>query len=195
MKTKIYLLAITILICFSCKKQQDHQISDEEIKIDSLSTFEQWDIEHFPDGAIMFLDIPYSDPKDTIELLTISVPCKDKEIRPIDITFYVSNNVLSDSGIKLIFANYIDDKIVFNEDETIIPFVDSKEEDIIVRIKNGYITIENETVDILQNFLDYEIVFFNLKYPNGESKSVMLHLFHFQNQYRNLREERSMVSE
>ena len=199
MKTKIYLLIIICLIGFSCKKQSEKQAQNEEIKIDKRDNLiKRWDIEHYPDGAIMFLDIPYSDQKDSIEYLTIAILCKDKEMRPISISFGVLNNIfLSDSGIKLTFANYIgeDNEIVFDEDETMIPFVEFSETYIIARVENGYIIIENEKIDILQKFLDNEIVFFSLKYPNGELKSIILHLFDFQSQYQKLREERSMLSE
>ena len=202
MKTKIHLLVIVCLIGCSCKKQLEKQAQNEEIKpfitdsIDSL--VERWDIEHYPDGAIMFLDIPYNDEKDSIEYLTIAILCKDKKIRPISISFVISNNIFSsENGIKLLFANYIGkgDEIVFDENDVMIPFVESSEEDMIARIENGYITDESEKIDIFQKFLDNEIVFFDLKYPNGELKSIMLHLFDFQNQYRKLKEERSMLSE
>jgi hypothetical protein len=139
-----------------------------------------WDVKDFPKGRMMFLDVPYTVESKT-EYLTLTVAKETSNQRPNFISVIVPND-LSDSKIMEIVFTYKNDSLT----QTVYPMFENCHEDYcIFRMHNSYaVDKANNQVDVIRNFLRYDVVFFNFERKNGLKSSVSVPLFSFKEQYK-----------
>jgi len=184
----LFILSFSVFLIFfaACNspKEKAATISEpNEIKnaqkniLDSLFL---WDVEDFPKGRMMYLDVPYTvDGKK--EYLTLTVAKETSNQRPSFISVIVPND-LSDSKImEIVFTNN-----TYSISQTVYANLDKCKDDFCAfRMNNAYaVDKANNQVDVIRNFLKYDEVYFNFEHKNGLKSSVSVPLFSFKEQYK-----------
>ena len=149
-----------------------------------------WDIQKFPKGELMFLDVPYMHAGKT-EYLTLTV-AKNKSVdRPAFISVIVPSTINQANGLFIAYAKDARDASNKRKMEIVkgltcnLDFEKCDTSACTARIIGGYV-IDAETktkIDEYQNFLTYDHVLFLVIYPDGSRKSIAVPLFSFRRQY------------
>jgi hypothetical protein len=188
---KKHLLAIIILCgLFNIGYAQDKNI---KAMADSAVKAFTWDVQKFPKGEMMFIDVPYLHDKKT-DYLTITV-AKNKSVnRPAFISVIVPANVSKANGIFIGFAKDVKDSAGKRKLEIIkgltchLDFEKCDTALCTARIMGGYL-VDAETknkLDEYQHFLTYDHLMFLVVYADGSHKSIAVPLFSFRKQYQTL---------
>lgn len=184
------MLILTLLLFDSAYSQNPDSL--EDIADAAVKMF-TWDIQKEERGTLMFLDVPYQrDNQDSEEYLTLTVAKDKNQKRPEFISIILPNNVVQANGIFIAFATAKTNdrwKIEF-EKSVKVPFEKCSEEKntCTARIIGGYVKDDEtkEKVDIFQNFMDFDHVFFLFTFPDGSHESVGVPLCFFKEQYKKL---------
>jgi hypothetical protein len=182
-KLPILLLIILFAACNSPKEKTATISEPNEIKNapkDSMDYFFVWDVEDLPKGRMMYLDVPYTVDGKT-EYLSLTVAKETSNERPSFISVIVPND-LSDSKIMEIVFTYKNDSLT----QTVYPKFENCQEDYCTfRMLNAYaVDKANNQVDVIRNFLRYDVVYFNFERKNGLKSSVSVPLYSFREQYK-----------
>lgn len=180
-----FLLLIFFLVaCSSANKKETKVITEKNKstsnlpnKVDSLFA---WDIETLPKGIMMYLDVPYTVDGKT-EYLSLTVAREATNERPTFISVIVPND-LDDSGvIEMIFTNKN-----YSLSQAVYANLDNCKEDFCAfRMNNAYaVDKAKKEVDVIRNFLTYDVVYFNFVRRNGSKSSVSVPLHSFKELYK-----------
>lgn len=150
-----------------------------------------WDVRSTQRGPMMFLDIPYqhADSNET-EYLTLTVAKEYARERPVFISVIVPDNIKKSNGIFLGFAKGKDNSV---NDLVNLPIQnctkESKNNFCTARIMDGFAinTKTKQTIDVFQDFMKFDQVYFMISYADGSHKSISVPLFSFKEQYKQLK--------
>ncbi len=182
-KLTFFIFLILFAACNSPKEKTASISEPNEMKNapkDSMDYFFVWDVEDLPKGRMMYLDVPYTVDGKT-EYLSLTVAKEALNKRPSFISVIVPND-LSDSKIMEIVFTYKNDSLT----QTVYPKFENCQEDYCTfRMLNAYaVDKANNQVDVIRNFLRYDVVYFNFERKNGLKSSVSVPLYSFKEQYK-----------
>jgi hypothetical protein len=153
-----------------------------------------WQVQKFPKGEMMFLDVPFIHTGKKTEYLTLTIAKNKKADRPAFISVIVPSNIQKSSGLFIGFAKDAKDASNKRKLEIIkgltchLDFEKCDSAICTARITGGYLmdTETKKKVDEFQNFLTYDHVMFLVLYPDGSHKSIAVPLALFRKQYQGL---------
>lgn len=146
-------------------------------KVDSLFV---WDVEILPKGIMMYLDVPYTVDGKT-EYLSLTLAREATNDRPTFISVIVPNNLDDSEIMEMMFTNRN-----YSLSQTVYPDFDKcKDNFCAFRMNNAYaVDKAKKVVDVIRNFLTYDVVYFNFVRRNGAKSSVSVPLYSFKKQYK-----------
>jgi hypothetical protein len=193
MNIKKRMLWTFVIIC-SYTNIAHSQTKDLKALADSAVKAYTWEVQKFPKGEMMFLDVPYVHKGGKVEYLTLTVAKNKSAGRPAFISVIVPSNIDKGNGL---FIAYAKDTIDAKKRRSMkmvkgitcrLDFEKCDTATCTARIIGGYV-IDAETknkLDEYQYFLTYDHVLFLVVYPDGSHKSIAVPLFSFKQQYKML---------
>lgn len=152
-----------------------------------------WNFKKAPEGTTMYMLIPYSrDNAESVENLLVGVAKRKSKLRPDMITVVCPSNVAHANGILIRFAktsitNGKQSTVVANQKPLRLTFDHCNDETCTLQIINSYAADQDgKQEDIFQKFLDFDQIIFVLSYQDGTTKAIVVPLFSFQDEYKNL---------
>lgn len=167
------------------------QVTNLKVIVDSFV----WDIETHENGALMFLDVPYTYGNETdVEYMTLTVAKKYSKVRPEFISIILPNNILCEKGIRLLFSKTVKSDssnmtLERDNNRTEVQMETCNEETCTFRIIEGFVqdTETNMTIDLLAKLLEFDHLFVNFALKDGRQKSVSVPLYSLKKQYNEIR--------
>ena len=167
------------------------QVMNLQVIVDSFV----WDIERHENGALMYLEVPYTYGTETdVEYMTLTVAKKYSKERPDFISIILPNNILSELGIRILFSKTEktdSDNMTLERDNNIteVQIESSTKETCTFRIVEGFVlnTETNTKIDLLAKLLEFDHLFVNFTLNDRRQKSVSVPLYSLKKQYNELK--------
>lgn len=203
MKYILYFLLSTFMTCTSAEesknieakmndtaqavKKQNLNQDNLNALIDKSTRMATWEIKENDKGYMMTLDYPYPN-LEPVDNLSLTILKNKSNKRPYLLSCAVSSIIDSKKGFNIYFGSYENNKLkIGTKKSENIPISEKHDDYLKITFENMYIKNQNAKLDIFNEMINNDVMFFVFYNKSGEKYSISYPLFKFKEQYKGLK--------